>query len=66
VEDHDHDQDQVQEQGVFCSGKAIIEWWVGFQKKKKKKKVYIFLTGFLKSFWAFCEQIGKFWVHFML
>ena len=51
VEDHDHDQDQVQEQGAFCSGKAIIEWWVGIHHKKIKKNVYIFfLNRFLEVF----------------
>ena len=48
---------------AFCSGKAFIEWCFVFQKKKKK--MYIFLTGFWQSFWAFCEQIWEFWLHFM-
>ena len=41
-EDQDHDQDQDQDQGAFCSGKAIIDWWIGSHigKKKKKKNCY--------------------------
>jgi hypothetical protein len=63
VEDHDRVQDQVQEQGTFCSGKAIFGWCFGL---KKKKKMYILLTGFWKSFFGhFVHKIGNFLLHFM-
>jgi hypothetical protein len=45
---------------LFAQGKLLFGGALVCKKKKKKKNVYIF-----KSFWAFCEQIWEFLVHFM-